>query len=105
MKIVALLSCPGLSGDNPRGKEEQQLLRSNTYVVAFEKVSDKREAAEQRYLSGGKVLRGYNNASHDDCAAIRHENFRLFPGFCGGLGLCSTSLARELACLKTKPAF
>jgi hypothetical protein len=33
------------------------------------------------------------------------EKIRLFPGFCGELHRCSAQLARELACLKTAPAF
>jgi hypothetical protein len=33
------------------------------------------------------------------------EKFHLFPWFYGELRACSAWLARELACLKTAPAF
>jgi hypothetical protein len=36
---------------------------------------------------------------------IGHEKFHLFPGFYGESGPSSAQLTRELACLKTKPAF
>src|SRR6266852_5480851 len=67
-----------LPGDDPRGKEEQQLTRCNRDVVPFEQMANQGEAPEQRYLLGGDVLGGDYDSSDHDRAPVRHKNLRLF---------------------------
>src|SRR3989442_15710969 len=66
-----------LARNNPRGHEEQKFLRRRTHVGSLEKVSDDRQAANDRHLGDVGTLRRDDDPPNNHGSPIQNGHFCL----------------------------